>query len=261
VTDVDVGRWAEPWAVVIARDGQSAYVTLREGQRVVRIAGLRGAPALDGWQVRTGVEPTGIALSPGGTRLFAANFGDGTVSVIDPGSMAVVGTVDLGPAAGGAGRAHPRAVAVTDDGDGDDADETVYVTELFSQAGDPSAGNLDADRRALVYRFEARDLTLRAPVALETVAGAGCAPNQLAAAAIEGGRLHVSALCQSRGSAEEREMTLVVDVKTNRELVARRVLRAAGVPSRKAASPGTDQAAASPHAAIYTRPTLLGASR
>jgi hypothetical protein len=162
-------------------------------------------------------------------------------------------TIDLNAALAGSGAlgsgvearpglAHPRAVAITNDGDADDGDETVYVTEFFSQtphrhlaAGD---SRFDVGRRALVYWFDAGDGALGEPIAIDPVAGrglrvgggdqAGCFPNQLHTAAIHGGRLHVTSVCESRRApapAVVREAIVVVDLESNRELVERRVLR------------------------------------
>ncbi len=201
--EVDVGRGSEPWAVVIGKDGDSAYLALRDAHQVVRIRDLRGRPTLEARSVRTGVEPTGLALSPSGARLYVANFADGTVTVIDTARMAAVGSFAL---EGGPTPAHPRALAVTDDGDGDDADETVYVTEFFSQAPDRRSGQ---GRRALVHRFATRDGAPGAPIAL---APADCVANQLSAATLDGGRLLVKAVCESERSAAGRPTVLVVDL-------------------------------------------------
>ena len=65
--------------------------------------------------------------------------------------------------------AHPRSLAVTNDGDTVDGDETVFVTEFFGQPRlDAPAGTLGVDiaREGLVYRFNAGSGVLAPPVAL-----------------------------------------------------------------------------------------------
>src|SRR5205823_3131694 len=44
LVDLDVGKTAEPWAVVIGNDDDSAYVILRKDQQLVRIKHLRSSP-------------------------------------------------------------------------------------------------------------------------------------------------------------------------------------------------------------------------
>lgn len=222
-TELDLGEGSEPWAAVISGDGNTAYVILRHDQAVVRIAELRGRPTLDG-KVTTGSEPTAIALTPSGKRLFVANWGEGTVSVITTPDFAaraeldlnraLVDTGALGAVAPRLGLAHPRALALTDDGDDEDGDETLYVTEFFSMpladAGPPDEpGYFDRNRQGLVYPIPLSDrlgqvgepITL-GPVSdtgLADVNGAptGCFPNQLYAAAAEGTRVFVTSVCAS----------------------------------------------------------------
>jgi YVTN family beta-propeller protein len=40
-------------------------------------------------RARTGSEPTGIAISPTGAKLYVANWAEGTVTVVDTDSMDV----------------------------------------------------------------------------------------------------------------------------------------------------------------------------
>jgi YVTN family beta-propeller protein len=218
--DLDVGKTSEPWAVVIGNDDNTAYVILRREQQVVRIKNLRGTATVD-TRTATGSEPTGLAISPTGKTLYVANWADGTVSLVDSGTMMVTTTVDLNPALAASGSlgqgvqprlgmAHPRAVVVTNNGDGNDADERVYVTEFFSQAttgtvpGDDS--QFDVGRVGMVYHFDGAG-TVGMPITIGAVANTGfsdskggttgCFPNQLYAAALNSGRLYVTSVCQS----------------------------------------------------------------
>jgi YVTN family beta-propeller protein len=220
--DLDVGRYAEPWAVVIGNDDDTAYVILRAEQRVLRIRNLRQGPRVDTLRARTGAEPTGLAISPSGARLYVANWAEGTVTVVDTDDMTVADTVDLNGALAYSGvlgddvvarpgLAHPRALVVTDDGDEDDDNETVYVTEFFSQARNwdlpADDSRFDVGRQALVYSFSAGDHQVGEPITIDPVADTGfvdskgtvtgCFPNQLYAAAINQGRLYVTSVCES----------------------------------------------------------------
>src|SRR5262249_20479298 len=78
--------------------------------------------------IPVGTEPLGLALSPNGTRLYVANSASNNLTVIDTTTNAVIVTVDLSTS----GTA-PRAIAVTNNGDANDTEETVFVAMLFSQ--------------------------------------------------------------------------------------------------------------------------------
>jgi YVTN family beta-propeller protein len=218
----------EPWATVVANDDSAAYVILRKARQVVRITGLRGTPALDAARVNVGSEPTGISISPTGRRLYVSNWAEGTVTEVDTTTMTVARTIDLnaalassgllGTTAARPGLAHPRALVVTNNGNTDDADETLYVTEFFSQArttGVPTDDSaFDVGRQGVVYRVNAgtgmvqglitlgptEDTGFRDSVGATdgTTGGVtGCFPNQLFAAALNNGRLYITGMCES----------------------------------------------------------------
>jgi YVTN family beta-propeller protein len=76
-------------------------------------------------EIPVGTEPYGLALTPYGTKLYVTNARSNSVSVIDTQTNAVIQTiVNVG--------FEPRGVAITNDGDGDDTNETVYVTQFLS---------------------------------------------------------------------------------------------------------------------------------
>jgi DNA-binding beta-propeller fold protein YncE len=262
----------EPWAAIVGNDDDTAYVVLRESHEVARIRSLRTAPVLDATRVSTGSEPTGIAISPTGRFLYVPCWAEGTVTMIDTATFTVARTIDLnddlvatgmlGTVAARPGLAHPRAIVVTNDGDTDDADETVWVTEYFGQhrtSGLPADDTaFDLAREGLVYRFGAGDGAGLDPVRLAPVADTGfldsngattgCFPNQLQTAALAQGRLYVTGVCASprgptgpvidtgtglpvaeaRGTAnfktEVHTSIFVVDPVAGAELPAQRVL-------------------------------------
>lgn len=254
---------AEPWAVVIGNDGDTAYAIYRKAQVVAKITNLHGQgsqPAIT-QTAQVGSEPTGIAISPSGQRLYVANWAEGTVTVVRTATMTVGTTVDLNASLASTGflgstatarpaLAHPRAIVVTNAGTGDDSVETVYATEFFSQ---PITGTLPTDnsqfdvgRQGVVYRFNAKSYAVAAPITLAPVDDTGfpdsdgnktgCFPNQLYAAAINAGRLYVTAVCASpRGpvnvvpgatvntnnvKTELHASIFAVDTATNAELPA-----------------------------------------
>jgi YVTN family beta-propeller protein len=69
-------------------------------------------------RVPVGADPVSIAVNPANGRVYVANAGDGTVTILDGSSDAVVATVPIGD--------HPYSIAV------DGATGKVYVTHTFS---------------------------------------------------------------------------------------------------------------------------------
>ena len=88
--------------------------------------------------VDVGTEPQAVVASPNGKFVYVANANDNTVQVIDTSSNTVTATIPVGRS--------PRALAITNDGDADDLDETLYVPNFFARprAGfvPPSTANL-----------------------------------------------------------------------------------------------------------------------
>lgn len=277
---------SKPWAVVIGRDDDTAYVLLRGTHEVVRISGLHGRDPHPTKSVSVGAEPTSIVISPSGKSLYVANWGEGTVSSIPTDTMVekpldlnrrlsderfvgqLVGNgepasavwtniqLDLGQRKG---LAHPRALAVTDDGDNDDLDETLYATEFFAQplvgGGPGGPDDLDHSRVGLVYPIlletngapPNRNVIPLQPtdVSFRDSDGAmgnptGCFPNQLYSAAVSGDRLYVTSVCASPSGPVEpgppgvfqsnnfktllHSAVFVVDTANNEELPSERLV-------------------------------------
>lgn len=216
--ELALGKDVEPWQAVIGPDGDTAYVILRKAQRLVRIRKLQSKPELDG-SADVGSEPTALALSPTGRTAYVANWAEGTVSAIDTRKLELKHTIDLNQAlvdTGALGQiaarpalAHPRSLVVTNDGDAEDGDETLFVTEYFGQqevqeAADGS--NADVFKVGLVYRVALADYAIDtiklSPLADigfkdQNGAAAGCYPNQLQAIDLSGPYAFVASVCAS----------------------------------------------------------------
>ncbi|MBS2016083.1 MAG: YncE family protein [Deltaproteobacteria bacterium] len=214
--EVPVG--GEPWQVVVAPDGDTAYVVLRKDQKLVKVAGLKGTPAVAGTAV-VGSEPTGVALTPGGTRAWVANWVDGTLTGVDTKTMEAKSTIDLNAALVATklvgdvkprpALAHPRSIAITNNGDQNEDDESIYVTEYFAQRTEAEAdngANADVAKSGLVYKVKLSDKSVSAiklaPIAdigFKDSAGgqAGCYPNQLQSITIQDKFAYVSSICAS----------------------------------------------------------------
>jgi YVTN family beta-propeller protein len=125
----------EPNGVALSPNGSRAYVANTVSGTVsvlsVNPAGTPVATLLT--TVDVGTEPYGLALTPNGQRLYVSNARSNNVSVINTATNTVVATIaNVG--------FEPRGIAVSNDGDGDDTDETVYVTQFLSL---PIAGKID----------------------------------------------------------------------------------------------------------------------
>jgi hypothetical protein len=216
VGEVPVGN--EPWQVVISPDNSTAYVVLRRDQKVVKVTDLQTAPAA-GASVAVGSEPTGIAMTPTGATVWVSNWVDGTLMAVDTASMTVKATVDLNAALAQTGLlgtvsprpalAHPRSLAITNNGDTNDKDESIYATEYYAQATAPEANdgsNSDTRKSGIVYRVKIADHSVNT-IQLGAIAdmgfkdekggAAGCFPNQLQAIALSGQFAYVVSVCAS----------------------------------------------------------------
>jgi hypothetical protein len=217
IKEVLLGEGSEPSQVVIGPDGDSAYVLLRKDQKLVKIEYLRSAPAVYG-KADTGSEPTALALSPSGRWVYVTNWNDGTVNEYSA-KLELTETFDLnhtlaatgylGEVKGRPALAHPRSITVTNNHDGDDADETLYVTEYYAQQVEAEladGSNSDTRKVGIVYAIplrtrEATTINLKALTDigfLDNVGvAAGCYPNQLQSIALNGYYAYVASVCTS----------------------------------------------------------------
>ena len=124
--------------------------------------------------IPVGTEPRGCALTPNGLLLYVANHTEGTVSIIN---TALAQPDRREPCTVGR---NPTAIAITNDGDGDDADETVFVTQIFAELDpnfvDPSStamvrraisgseGSSTPSRRAMPIRRSPKSPSPRSPI-------------------------------------------------------------------------------------------------
>ncbi len=202
---VQLAPGAEPRSIAYAPDG-SFWVANRGDGTIVRIGQVDQPSPTLGSPIHVGAEPTGIALSPAGTKVVVANYADGTLSLVDTRTRAVTAVV-VGQ--------NPRAVAVTNGGSGNDAAETALVTLMFGQpvGGDaPSEGN-DTGRQGIVIPIALGTGIAAAPIKLAPLSDTtfavpdkalppnmvkvGAYPNQLQAIAINNGKVYVPSTAAS----------------------------------------------------------------
>lgn len=125
----------EPNGVAFLPNGSKAYVanTVSGTVSVIKTNIANGVVARPSKHIVVGTEPYGLALTPNGRKLYVTNARSNSVSVIDTATDTVVNTIsNVG--------FEPRGLAISNDGDGDDTDETVYVTQFLSL---PVAGKVD----------------------------------------------------------------------------------------------------------------------
>lgn len=204
--------------VAVHPSGRFALALSRIEQKIVRIDDLDGTPVL-GATAKTGSEPTGIALTPFGDVAYVANWVDGTVLAVDTATMAIKATVDLnaslaasgllGTVAGRPALAHPRSLAVTNNGNALDDDEHVYVTDFYAHQKVPLTAdgmNADVAKVAVVYKISVKtgevsliELPPMQDIGFKDHKGstAGCFPNQLLSINIQGSFGYVSSICAS----------------------------------------------------------------
>ncbi len=161
----------EPRNVALLPDDSTAFVTNTASGTVSVIAldAENGFSVTD--DIAVGTEPRGCAVTPNGTRLYVANHTNKTVSVINTDTLAVIATINL--------PGFPQAIAITNDGDGDDNDETVYVTEFFAETIEGGRGEaFDDGKEAFVDAFTVGNPGSLTRITLSPLANSGFTANR-----------------------------------------------------------------------------------
>ena len=107
------GKSGTPWAVTCSPDGDILYVAMgsEDNGEVVAIDASTKQPVA---RAATGSTPTGIAITPDGSKLFTANMTSGSVSVLSANPLKLISNVTVGVS--------PGRVVVSSDG------ENVFVS-------------------------------------------------------------------------------------------------------------------------------------
>jgi YVTN family beta-propeller protein len=133
--EIPVG--AEPNGVAMNPQGTRAYVANTVSGTVSVLNINRNSPSIARVmrEIRVGTEPYGLALTPNATKLYVTNRRSNSVTVLDTQTNRVIKTIEaVGPA--------PTGIAITNNGDDRDDDETVYVTQFFAL---PRPGRIDGE--------------------------------------------------------------------------------------------------------------------
>lgn len=252
----------EPSSVAFMPDGSKVYVANQlSGTVTVMRTNLANGAIGRPLQLAVGKEPAALVLTPNGKKLYVANSRSNSISVIDTATDAVVKTIfGVGP--------EPRGMAISNNGDASDSDETLYLTQFLSltQAGkidgadDAKAGHVtlvatgsdsivgqvavkpiaDTGFKALgdaLARIAPGDPSNPANFSFAT----GAYPNQLANVAIKGGFAYLPNTGASpngpvRFDVNTHSLLAVIDRSTNldagRTINLHRAVAAQGNPDR-----------------------------
>ncbi len=155
----------EPVSLSFSPDGSTLFVVNRLSQNVSIVSGANGDSPSVSSTIAVGSEPGQGALSPTGATLYVSNWSDGTLSIIDTATGAVTSTIELGGA--------PYAVCVTNDGDADDQDETIFVTDFYSRPDGSGKEGTDGSRVGRVFKIDAANNAVDEEILLEPIAVKG----------------------------------------------------------------------------------------
>ena len=168
VDEIRVGR--EPQNLAVSPDGKFVYVSNSVDGTVTVIRANQGNPHVIK-SIRVGTEPYGLAFTPNGSKLYVADARSNSVSVIDTNGDRLIKTI---PNVG----FEPRGLAVTNDGDGDDNDEKVYVTQFLAlPVGGGKLDGEDDSKVGLVTVISTATDTVTGTVVLNPLADTGFKAN------------------------------------------------------------------------------------
>jgi YVTN family beta-propeller protein len=131
ITTLPVGRHA--WALTLNDVTGTVYVTRIEDADLAAVSGRSPDASI----LPAGAIPCAIAVNSKGNTLFVANYGDGTVTVIDTTSGRATATIHVGE--------HPKAIAF------DPSRNLVYVANTSSG----TVSVIDAENKAVVATLPA----------------------------------------------------------------------------------------------------------
>lgn len=158
----------EPSGIAFLPDGKKAYVANTVSGTVSVIPTNLAANTIGqvAKRIVVGIEPYGLALTPNGTKLYVTNSRSNSISVIDTATDTVVKTInDVG--------FEPRGIAITNNGDATDTDETIYVTQFLSLPIVGKADGRDDAKAGHVSVLSTGTDTLLSDVTLNPIADTG----------------------------------------------------------------------------------------
>jgi uncharacterized protein (TIGR03437 family) len=163
----EIGVGKEPNGVALSPDGSRAYVANTVDGTVWVLNINRGTTTTASvvGVISVGTEPYGLALTPTGRKLYVTNSRSNSVSVIDTTSNLVTKTI------ANAG-IEPRGIAITNGGT-DDAQETVFVTQLLALPIEGKTDGADDAKAAHVTAISVGTDTVLGDIAINPIADTG----------------------------------------------------------------------------------------
>jgi YVTN family beta-propeller protein len=159
----------EPNGVAITPDSKKAYVanTASGTVTVIRVNFGGSDPDYSATQtIKVGTEPYSLVMSPNGAKLYVANARSNDISVIDTATDKVERTI------GGVGL-EPRGLAITNDEDSNDDDETLYITNFLSLPAGAKLDGADDSKEGLVTVVSTSTHNVTATINLKPLADTG----------------------------------------------------------------------------------------
>src|SRR5438093_10134113 len=160
IEEVNVGR--EPNGVALAPDGSEAYVA-NTVDGTVSVLRLNGRQVKLHKVLQVGTEPYGVAVTPNGDKVYVTNARSNTVSVINTRNNHLIKTIE------GVG-IEPRGLAITNDGDDNDDDETVFVTQFLALPVPGKIDGADDAKAAFVTMISTATDSVISQIALNPIA-------------------------------------------------------------------------------------------
>lgn len=142
-TTAEITVGGEPWSLAIAPDGETIYIADRAAGTLVFVDALSRQVAMT---LTVGTELGGVALSPNGTFAYLTSTAADEVVTVDLNKRQVTERIPVAYM--------PYAIAVSNDGDSDDTDETRYITHLFARQRAGGREATDDGREGLISRIE-----------------------------------------------------------------------------------------------------------
>ncbi len=171
----------EPWGVAFLPNGRKAYVANTVSGTVSMIrTNIRNGIIHKPKHITVGTEPYGLALTPNGTRLYVTNARSNSITVINTANDQIVETItNVG--------FEPRGLAITNDGDDDDTDEKVYVTQFLSLPTPGKVDGFDDAKNGFVTVIATMDNSITGQATINPIADTGFLANGDALGASTGG--------------------------------------------------------------------------
>src|SRR2546428_758464 len=167
IEEVNVGR--EPNGVALAPDGSEAYVA-NAVDGTVSVLRLNGRQVKLHKLLQVGTEPYGVAVTPNGDKVYVTNARSNSVTVINARNNHAIKTIE------GVG-IEPRGLAITNDGDGNEDNETVFVTQFLALPVPGKIDGADDAKAAFVTMISTATDSVIGQIALNPIADTAFKPN------------------------------------------------------------------------------------